>query len=517
MSVLSFLCLSCRSFSLFRRCLLLSLSHYISSILSVFVCFLCKSFSFLRQSFLFFVLSVVLSLPYVTSLYLSLDVVFPLFFVNSHRLCLFFTVVLSLFYVSSFLSLLSQSSFLLLTSHLYICLSMSCSHCNSSILTDFVCLFCRSFVLPTPVLSLLCLSLSLFPLLRSLLCICLSLKFPHCISSILSVLACFLYSISFLHQYFRFFLLSVVPSLSNVTSLHLSLDVVFPLHFVNSLRLCLPFLSFFCTSYVSSFLTLSFFVVVSPSYVTAVYLSVAEVSPLYFVNSLRPCFLSSRLRSLFAFSVVLFLSYVSPFPSLSFSVVPSLCYVAVFCCRFPTIFRQFSPSLFALSVILSLSYVSPFHSWFCQSFFLFLTSLLYICLSMSYSHCILSIISDSVCFFCRSFSFLHQFFSFFAVSVVLSLAYVTSLYLSLDVVFSLHFVNSHRLCLLFLSFFVFPRSVLSLLCLFLSLFPLPRSLLCICLSLKFPHCISSILSDLASYLPDFVVCLLSLSFFFFLM
>jgi len=175
-----------------------------------------------------------------------------------------------------------------------------------------------------------------------------------------------------------------------------------------------------------------------------VYLSVAEVSPLYFVNSLRPCFLSSRLRSLFAFSVVLFLSYVSPFPSLSFSVVPSLCYVAVFCCRFPTIFRQFSPSLFAFSVILSLSYVSPFHSWFCQSFFLFLTSLLYICLSMSYSHCILSIISDSVCFFCRSFSF---------------------------------FVSS------FLS--LLPQSFFLLL----------TSLLCICLSMSYSHCISSILSD----------------------
>src|SRR6218665_3983099 len=126
-----------------------------------------------------------------------------------------FSVVLSLFYVSSFLSLLSQSFVFLLTSLVYICLSM---------------------------------------------------LFSHYISSILSVLACFLCnSSSFLHQYFRFFVLSVVPSLSNVTSLHLSLDVVFPLHFVNSLRLCLPFLSFFCPSYVSSFLTLSFFVVVSPS------------------------------------------------------------------------------------------------------------------------------------------------------------------------------------------------------------------------------------------------------------
>src|SRR6218665_2431264 len=136
---------------------------------------------------------------------------------------------------------------------------------------------------------------------------------------------------------------------------------------------------------------------------------------------------------------------------------------------------------------------------------------------MSYSHCISSILSDSVCFFCRSISFVRQFCTFFAFSVVLSLAYVTSLYLSLDVVLSLHFVNSHRLCLLFLSFFVFPTSVLSLLCLSLSFFLLLTSLLYICLWLLFSHCISSILSDLASYLPDFVVCLLSLSFFFFLM
>src|SRR6218665_2437567 len=85
-----------------------------------------------------------------------------------------FSVVLSLFYVSSFLSLLSQSSFLLLTSLLYICLSMS-----------------------------------LFPLLRSLLCICLSLKFPHCISSILSDLASYLpdFVVCLLSLSFFFFLM----------------------------------------------------------------------------------------------------------------------------------------------------------------------------------------------------------------------------------------------------------------------------------------------------------------------
>jgi len=143
------------------------------------------------------------------------------------------------------------------------------------------------------------------------------------------------------------------------------------------------------------------------------------------------------------------------------------CCIFVFRCCFPIVFRQFSPFLLAFSVILFPSYVSSFHFLFCLSILLFPTSLLCICLSMSYYHCISSILSDFVCPFCRSF--------------------------------------------------VLPTSALSLLCLSLSLFPLLRSLLCICLSLKFPHCISSNLSDLASYLPDFVVCLLSLSFYFFLM
>src|SRR6218665_1501587 len=214
-------------------------------------------------------------------------------------------------------------------------------------------------------------------------------------------------------------------------------------------------------------------------------MSFGVVFPLYFVNSRRPCFLSSRLCSLFAFSVVLsvVLSYVSAV-QLSFAVIFPLYFVNSL--RSCFLYTRYC-SLFAFSVILSLYYVSPFYSLFCQSFFLFLTSLLYVCLSMSYSHCISSILSDSVCFFCGSFSFLRQFFPFFAFSVVLFLAYVTCLYLSLDVVFSLHFVNSHRLCLLFLSFFVFPTSVLSLLCLSLSFFLLlVFSILCfVCRSFSF--------------------------------
>src|SRR6218665_1259617 len=100
-----------------------------------------------------------------------------------------FSVVLSLFYVNSFLSLLSQSFFFLLTSLLYICLSMSYSHCISSILTDFVCYFCLSYFSSFLTLSF---SVVLSPFYVTTVYVCLSLLFSHCISSILSVLACFL-------------------------------------------------------------------------------------------------------------------------------------------------------------------------------------------------------------------------------------------------------------------------------------------------------------------------------------
>src|SRR6218665_728728 len=106
----------------------------------------------------------------------------------------------------------------------------------------------------------------------------------------------------------------------------------------------------------------------------------------------------------------------------SFSFLRHCC-LLVFRCSFPTPFRQFSPIFL------------PFYPifWF-------------------------------VCILCRSLSFLRK-SPFFVLSVVLSLPYVTSLYLSLDVVFPLYFVNSLRLCLPFLSFFLFLTSVLSLLCL----------------------------------------------------
>src|SRR6218665_3978673 len=177
-----------------------------------------------------------------------------------------------------------------------------------------------------------------------------------------------------------------------------------------------------------------------------------------------PSYVSSFLRQFLPY--IVFLCRCFPF----------LRHCCVFVCRcsFPTVFRQFSPSLFAFYVILSLSYVSSFHSLFCQSFFLFLTSLLYICLSMSYSHCIWSILSNSVCLFCPCFSFVRQFRPFFAFSVVLSLAYVTAVYLSFAVVFPLYFVNSLRSCLLSLQFYFFLPSVFSILCFVSRSFSLQR-------------------------------------------
>src|SRR6218665_585088 len=108
------------------------------------------------------------------------------------------------------------------------------------------------------------------------------------------------------------------------------------------------------------------------------------------------------------FSVVLCLSYVSCLVSLSLQAVPSL-----FC-------------------------VTAFH---CLSFF----------------HCFPSILYVFVCFLCRSLSFLRQLPSFF---VFTSRSFsVLRHCLSLSFVLPLYFVNSLRLCLFSLSFFVFPASV----------------------------------------------------------
>src|SRR6218665_1192584 len=104
-------------------------------------------------------------------------------------------------------------------------------------------------------------------------------------------------------------------------------------------------------------------------------------------------------------------------------------------------------------------------------------------LSLSCSHCISSILSDFVCFLCRSLSFLPQIFNFF-VFVSRSFSYLRHCYICLS-----------------LSFFLFLMSLLSY-----------------CFS--FVHCISSILSDFVcspsrSILP-YVSSLISLSFCLFL-
>src|SRR6218665_558648 len=221
---------------------------------------------------------------------------------------------------------------------------------------------------------------------------------------------------------------------------------------------------------------------------------------------------------LFSF-IVLFLSYVT-----------AVCFLS----RFPTLFRQIS---------LTLTLFFP-NSFAFLSLFLFLMSLLSYCLS--FVHCISSILSDFVCFICRSLSFLPQFFNFFALSVVLSLIYVTAGYLSFAVfpslsyviavllpfVRPLYFVNSTRLRLLSLSFVFLNRSfpflrhcclivfrsctvfrqfsptsfafsvVLCLSFVFLSRsFPFLRH--CCVFPLSFSHSVSSILSGLDSFLPAF--------------
>src|SRR6218665_2702293 len=190
-----------------------SLFFLLTSILSDFVCYFCRSLSFLLQFFPYFVF-LCRSFSFLRHYCIFVfRCCFPTVFRQFSPFLLAFSVILALSYISIFDSLFCLSFLLFPTSLLCICLSMSYSHCISSILSDFVCLFCRSFVLPTSALSLLCLSLSLFPLLRSLLCICLSLRFPHCISSILSVFVCFLRnSFSFFPSSFLFFGLAVVLS-----------------------------------------------------------------------------------------------------------------------------------------------------------------------------------------------------------------------------------------------------------------------------------------------------------------
>src|SRR6218665_1023 len=112
-------------------------------------------------------------------------------------------------------------------------------------------------------------------------------------------------------------------------------------------------------------------------------LSSALGFPLYFVISLRLCFLSlsffSILYQFFNFFLFLnrsfsYLRYccIFVFRCRSFTFLRH-CFLLVF--RSSTVFRQFSPTSFAFSVVLCLSRVRCFLC-FPKSFFSFLTSLL---------------------------------------------------------------------------------------------------------------------------------------------
>src|SRR6218665_265387 len=169
-------------------------------------------------------------------------------------------------------------------------------------------------------------------------------------------------------------------------------------------------------------------------------------------------------------------------------------------CRIPTVFRHFSPTLFVFSVVLSLFYVSSFPSLLSQSFFFLLTSLLYICLSMSYFHCISSILTDFVCYLCRSLSSLLQFFPYFV-------------FFCRSFSFLRHYCIFVFRCCFPTLFRQFSPSLLafsvilsfSYVSIFHSLFCLsfllsPSSLLCICLAISHSHYISSILLTLFFFL-----------------
>ena len=154
-----------------------------------------------------------------------------------------------------------------------------------------------------------------------------------------------------------------------------------------------------CLSYVSSliFLSLSF---VLPLFLRNCLL-LSFVHPQYFVNSLRLCLISLSFL-VFPTSVVQFRCLCKPFLLRSVSL-PFIVF------RSSTVYRQFSTSLFAFSVVLCLSYVRYIFSLPFQPFFLF---------------CVTAV----------EFSFL----------------------------LTLYFVNSLRLCLLSLSFFAFCRQLFTL-------------------------------------------------------
>src|SRR6218665_2830878 len=155
----------------------------------------------------------------------------------------------------------------------------------------------------------------------------------------------------------------------------------FPLYFVNSFHfvfsLCHSFLS-----YVSSLISLSskslLILLTSLLYICVWFLFFSFLTPLLSYRlSIVHC-ISSILSDFVYFSLSFFLFLVLDvsfvFLNRSFSFLRH-CYVFDFRCRFPILFRQFSPTSFAFSVVLCLSRARCFLC-FLLSFFSFLTSLL---------------------------------------------------------------------------------------------------------------------------------------------
>src|SRR6218665_2763938 len=306
---------------------------------------------------------------------------------------------------------------------------------------------------------------------------------PYCISLILSDFVCFLCrSLSFLRQFFYF---SVLVSRSFSFLRHCCLIVFrsstvfrqfFTSLFALSVILCL-------SSSVLLFLCLcqSFFLFLASLLSNCISI-VHCISSILFVFV---CFLCCSLR-FFVSSLILFV-----FVSRSFSFLRH-CSVIVF--RSSTVFRQFSTSLFSFSVVLCLSSSVLLFLCLCQSFFLFLASLLSNCISIV--HCTSSILFAFVCVLCCSLRFFVSSLIFLYLSVVPSRSCVTAV--QLYFVLPLYFVNSLRPCLLSLSFFAFLCQSFNFVCLCQSFFLFLASLLPNCNSIV--HCTSSILYVLVCFL-----------------
>jgi len=239
---------------------------------------------------------------------------------------------------------------------------------------------------------------------------------------------------------------------------YLSFTVVLPLYFVNSLRLCLPSLSFL--SFIRQFFNFFVFLNRSFSYLRHCCIFVFRCRSFSF---LRRCYLiifrsSTVFRqfspTLFAFYVVPCLSYLSPLISLSLSVVLSFTYATAVYLSFVVVL-----SLYYVAAIL-LSFARP----------LYFVNSLRLCLLCLSLFVFLALDVSVLCFPKWFFSFLHHSCTLFALSVVF-------VFLALDV-----------------SVLCFPKSFHFFL----------TSPLCVCLPLSASRCISSNFSDFVSSLcPSF--------------